>query len=452
MSYPSELLAILNNFSVLFSTPTWANGLVLVLGALLCPRQRTVTAALRIMGHSQDKGFQRFHRVLNRAQWSAFRAGKILLGLIIRTSLMSAPGLIVIAMDETVERRGGKKIKAKGCYRDAVRSSESCVVKCFGLKWVCATVIVKLPWCTRPWALPYLTVLAHSKKANETRSRKHRTVVDIAGQMVLVTRRWLKLLGWSGQVIFLGDGGYASVKFMWACLRVDATLICRFRIDAVLYDSPEQSPKGKRGPKPKKGKRQQSLKARALDPAAKWTTEQVTWYGGERKKIEYLTGTGLWYAPGFKPVSIRWVVVRTETGRVEALSATDLSLSAKDIIELFVLRWNIEVLFEEVRRHVGVETQRQWSDLAIERTTPCLFALFTIVTLYGRILWESGKINPRATAWYDKAEVTFSDVFAAVRLEILSETNYVDSRENGDATNFLRGVLNSLMREIASAA
>jgi hypothetical protein len=207
MDYPTELISILAHFSILFSAPTWKKSQLLAIGALLCPRQRTVAAILRIMGRRNEKDYGSYHRVLSRAKWSTLSAGKILLGLLVRLSLSPVPGYLIFPIDETLERRQGKNIKAKGCYRDAVRSSQSCVIKCFGLKWVCATMMLQPPWCKRPWALPYLTLLAHSKKDNQRVGKRHKTCVDIAGQMVLTTTRWLKLLGVSGQVVFLGDGG-----------------------------------------------------------------------------------------------------------------------------------------------------------------------------------------------------------------------------------------------------
>ncbi len=453
MDYPLELIAILAHFSILFSTPIWKKIQLLVVGALLCPRQRTVASILRIMGRRNEKDYENYHRVLNRAKWSAFTASKILLGLLVRLGLSPVPGYLIFALDDTVERRQGKKIKAKGCYRDAVRSSESCVIKCFGLKWICATVIIQLPWCRRPWALPYLTVLAYSKKANKDVGRRHRTCVDIACQMVFCTMRWLRLLGVSSRVVFLGDGGYAAVKFMQTCIRVQATLICRFRLDVALYDQPAIQPKGKRGRKPKRGKRQPALKQIALDKNTQWTTETIYWYGGTRKKIDYTSGTSLWCKQGCTPVPVRWVLIRIkETARIEALCSTDLELAPSAIIGMFVMRWNIEVMFEEVRRHLGVETQRQWSDLAIERTTPCLFALFSISTMYGLRLWIAEKFQAEGSAWYKKDHVTFSDVLSAVRGEILEKRNYVASGSEVDATKFYDEMIASMIKELASAA
>ena len=123
-----------------------------------------------------------------------------------------------ILVDETIERRKGNKIKAKGVYRDAVRSSKSVVIKCFGLKWICMMLIVPLPWSKRPWALPFLTVLAPSKKANENAGRRHKTAIAWATQMVLMVSKWLGQRSW----ILVGDGAYACVNFALGCKKKEA--------------------------------------------------------------------------------------------------------------------------------------------------------------------------------------------------------------------------------------
>jgi len=175
-SLPRRMAAIFNSFSPLFTVPTWAHVQVLLMGAILCQGARRVSSILRVMGLSQEKRFEKYHRVMNRAKWSSLAGAKILLGLLIQLLPASLPILIVV--DDTIERRKGKKIKAKGCYRDACRLTEKLIVKCFGLKWVCLMLIVPLPWCKRPWALPFMTILAPSKKANKTANRPHKTSID----------------------------------------------------------------------------------------------------------------------------------------------------------------------------------------------------------------------------------------------------------------------------------
>src|SRR5262245_40567651 len=160
---PADLLDLIVVFQPLFTKPTWEHAKILLLGALLARGKRTVTACLRVVGLKDDEHFQNYHRVLNRARWKTQEASRILLGLILIVLARLTHEVIILAADDTVERRGGRKIKQLGCYRDPVRSSQKQVIKCFGLKWVAMAVLIKLPWAERPWALPFLTVLCPAK-------------------------------------------------------------------------------------------------------------------------------------------------------------------------------------------------------------------------------------------------------------------------------------------------
>jgi hypothetical protein len=194
-------------------------------------------------------------------------------------------------------------------------------------------------------------------------------------------------------------------------------------LDARLFDFPDPQVPGKRGPKPQKGKRLPKLKDLVDDPEQDWQEGDVKWYGGVIKHIRFLTGVCLWHTPGQKPVLIRWVLVVGPDGKCEpeAFFSTDTQLTPIQIVEYFVLRWGVEVTFEESRRHLGVETQRQWTDKAIARSTPALMGLFSIVCLIAYRLVSKGKeLIPQTTAWYQKQGVTFSDVLTFVRRHIWS--------------------------------
>jgi hypothetical protein len=143
LNVPQEVLSVLAFFTPLFSARVWLSAEVLFLGAILAPNVRTVASCLRVMGLKDEQRFCNYHRVLSRAKWNTLAAAKILLGLLIHCIPVAMP--LIIAVDETIERRKGEKIKAKGCYRDAVRSTEKVVVKCFGLKWISMMLIVILP-------------------------------------------------------------------------------------------------------------------------------------------------------------------------------------------------------------------------------------------------------------------------------------------------------------------
>ena len=185
---PQEVLVVLCAFAPLFSKPVWNHARILAIGAILSTGKRTVTSALRVMGLRDEERFTNFHRVLNRAKWNTLQGAKILLGLIIRLVPDSMP--LIILVDETIERRKGKKIKAKGCYRDSVRSTQKKVVHCFGLKWISMMAIVYVPWAERPWSLPFLTALAPSKACNKANGKRHKTTVDWTRQMIRVWPFW----------------------------------------------------------------------------------------------------------------------------------------------------------------------------------------------------------------------------------------------------------------------
>ena len=171
---PLAILPIILPFAPLFTRPTWEPMQVLLTGTLLCQGPRTVAAALRAMGLADEKRFEKYHRVLHRARWSGLRGAQILLGLLIK--LLPPDWPLIITVDETLERRKGARIAAKGVHRDAVRSTKRKVVTCLGLQWICMALLVPLPWSRRPWALPFLTLLAPSERADRAAGKPHRTL------------------------------------------------------------------------------------------------------------------------------------------------------------------------------------------------------------------------------------------------------------------------------------
>src|SRR2546428_4123548 len=316
---PPEMIVLLAPFGQLFSARVWLHAQVLVVGAILAPGKRTVSSGLRVMGLAWERRFTNYHRVLNRAQWSALQASKILLGVIVR--LLVPPGAaLVLGADDTVERRSGRQIKAKGCYRDAVRSSKKHVVRCFGLKWVSMMVLVPVRWARRVWALPFLTGLCWPK--DKTSTRCHKSSVDWVRQMTKQVRRWLP----QRLLVLVVDGGFAAVALALACEDREVVMVARLRLDAALYHWPAPQPPSKRGPKPTKGKRQRSLKLWTARSDTPWQDLEIDWYGGQRKQLRVFSRTALWYTPGWAPVAIRFVLVRDPEGKLQdaAFFCTDL--------------------------------------------------------------------------------------------------------------------------------
>jgi len=449
---PETIIALLVPFAPMFTKPVWSHVQVLLIGAMLGRGPRTVASVLRVMGLCHERRFEKYHRVLNRARWSGLQGAKILLGLLI--VLLPAQWPLLVAVDETIERRSGAKIKAKGCYRDAVRSTQKGVVKCYGLKWISMMLLVPLPWSRRVWALPFLTVLAPSKRANEKAGRRHKTVIDWTQQMMKWVSRQVRR-PW----VLIGDGGYACIRLALSCQRsrMPVTLISRLRLDAQLYAFAQTPPPGRRGKKPSKGHRLRALSQCLGEVRAYGDDLSVNWYGGQRKRVRTLSGTCLWHTNGFAPVAIRWVLVMdlAKPDRAEAFFSTDLALAPKQMIEWFVLRWNAETTFEEARRHLGIETQRQWSDLAIARTTPALLGVFSIVCWLAYHLSQGAGIRLQRSAWYVKSEATFADVLALVRRTIWAEKYFSKSDRDASEGSFVvipRRDWESLVDRLAEAA
>ena len=354
-------------------------------------------------------------------------------------------GPIVLGMDDTIERRRGDKIKAKGIYRDPVRSSHSHFVKASGLRWLSMMLLTPIPWAKRVWALPFLTVLAPSERYCEKRKRAHKKLTDWARQMLLQVRRWLP----GRKLVVVMDASFAAIDFLWqtAKLANPITLIARFRLDAALYEPAPQRKPGQKGRPRKKGKRLPTLEQVLENTHTLWKTVVIPdWYGEGRREVEIASATAVWFHSGMPPMPIRWVLIRDPKGKFksQALLCTDLEADPVQILKWFVMRWQLEVTFHEVRDHLGVETQRQWSDWAITRTTPALLGLFSLVTLLANTHTKNGKIPIRQAAWYCKPLPTFSDALALVRQELWQHRYFQLSQKRLDVRKLQPDLLNYL--------
>jgi hypothetical protein len=412
LNLPSTIMALLEPFRPVFHVSTWVKVQVLLVGTILAPGRRTVTAALRAVGLADEPGFSQYHQVLNRAVWSSHRVSQVLLTLLLE-AFAHGSGPFIFGIDETIERRWGAKIKARGIYRDAVRSSQSHVVKASGLRWISLMWLTEIPWAQRIWALPFLTVLAPSERYYKGKVRSYKKLTDWARQMIYQLRRWLP----KSELVVVGDNSYAVLELLHACQQLahPVTLVTRLRLDAALYEP--APPYAGIGRPRKKGRRLPTLAALLADEATQWMQMRVVWYQGTRRPMEIASATAVWYHTGKPPVPVRWLLIRDPQGRYDpvALLCTTPLYSPQQIIEWFVRRWSMEVTFEESRAHLGLETQRQWSDLAILRTTPALLGLFSWITLVAHSLFQTQVPPTQQTAWYTKSLPTFADALASVR-------------------------------------
>jgi hypothetical protein len=428
---PARFAGIIIAFAPLFVHRSWKHAQVLLISALLAPGQRTVASLLRIAGLSRERHFVNYHRILNRASWSPRSGARLLLGLLVDAFVPNGP--VIMAVDDTIERRRGRRIRAKGIYRDPVRSSDAHFIKTSGLRWMSLMLLAPIPWAGRIWALPVLTALAPSERFCRERTRRHKTLLDWGRQMALQVRRWLP----ARDLILVADSGFSALLFLAAMRRARITTITRLRLDAALYEPAPIRLPGTMGRPRRKGARLPTLAQVLAATSTHWQSVQVPgWYGAGERTIEIASATAVWQHAGLPVVPIRWVLIRDPLNRFasQALLCTDLTRDPAQIVGWFVRRWQVEVTFQEARAHLGLETQRQWSDKAIARTTPCLLALFSIVTLLAGHLPARERRQVAQAAWYRKPQPTFSDALAAVRRAIWREQAFVASHRRRHGT------------------
>jgi hypothetical protein len=398
----------LGAFSSAFTQPTFVRAVVLGWAAILTVGRRTVQNLLRTVGTLAPGHPSSYHRVFSRRRWSLWPLGRTLTRIILETWLPTGP--VFVAGDDTVDEHRGDRVYGKGCHRDAVRSTHSFTAYRWGHKWVVLAILVRFPFARRPWALPILVALYRPEKIDEAEGRRHKTCPHLMRQLLALLLHAFP----ERQFVFAGDGGYGThdlARFAQSH-RNRLTLISRFYPGAALYEPPP--PRSGRAGRPRmRGRRLPS--PREVVAHARPTRRTVTWYGGEHRRVEIVTGTGRWWRSPQGLVALRWVFVHDLTGthRDEYFFSTDPELSPERIVGVFTGRWSIETTFQEVRRHLGLETTSVRTKASVLRAAPCLFGLYSVVALLFANLPEEQR-RP-AVLWEGKRAVTFSDAITAVR-------------------------------------
>jgi hypothetical protein len=428
VALPQRFVTWLWPYLEAFSGRTRATVAALAVGAVLAVGPRTVTNVLRTLGLADEPGFATFHRVLNRNAWSGLGLARTLARALIAAFVPDGP--ILVGIDHTLERRRGPRIGPANRYRDAARSSKEQTVTSRGLRWLTAMLLVEVPFAGRVWGLPMLTALVPSRSWCEANGRRYRPTTAWARIVLLRLHRWFS----DRLLVAVMDGEFAAVELLDA-LSPFMIAVTRLRLDARLFDPPSERPGSLRTLLT--GARQPALRARLADRATVWRrvilSNRTRWRSG--RWIEYASGTAVWYHPGKPVVPIRWVLVRYPDGRrePEAFLCTDLTVPPRTVLEWFNCRWAMETTYEESRAHLGVETQRQWSDKAVFRAAPLLFGLYSLVTLYVHQNAERLALSPRRALWYPKPAPTFSDALARLRQHLWFD-RVVTSLDNTDMT------------------
>jgi DDE superfamily endonuclease len=420
---PPEADPLVLQLASAFTQPTCLRFLVLLGAAILTTGRRTVANLLRTAGSLADGHKTTYQRFLSQARWSGLRLACALARFVLRQLVPDGP--VVLVGDDTVDGHKGKKVYGKARHRDPVRSSHSYTAFRYGHKWVVLAVLVRLPFATRPWALPVLVDLYRSEEDNRARRRPHRTPAQLLCRLLRLMLLWSP----GRTFLFVGDAGYGTHEVARFCLRHGdrLTLVSKLHPDASLYEPPppytgkgRPRVKGARLPKPRQA-------AAAGQPQRL----EVGWYGGGGRAVEVVTGTGHWYKSGRGLVPLRWVFVHDLDGthRDEYFFTTDPGLGPAAVIGHYTSRWNIETTFEELRAHLGLETTRGRCPNTVLRAAPCLFGLYTVVALLYHALPESKRSG--SVEWPGKQGVTFSDALMAVRRWLWAEWVFPQADTDG---------------------
>lgn len=427
MDTVSTLLGVFASWAPVLTEPTFANLAVLLRGAVLASGPRTVTGCLAAAWPWVRKHWSVYENVARRARLPMLVMARGLFLLVL--ALLPGNGVIELVVDETLVRRYGPWVVGVGMHRDAVRSSQRRVEVSPGHKWVTLGVVMRLAFLRCPVAFPLLCVAyctrKHARRSHAKRLyRKHRTVCELALLMVRWVVRWAP----GRQFRLLGDGTYGTHELANALCPSSrypqlrrASLVSRFPLDGATYAAP--SPRSGPGRPAVKGAKLPSPRQVAADPATAWRRVWVAWYGGTQREVLLCSGTGLWYRPGCGVTPVRWVLVRQLQGKRgdEAFFTTGLAMAPEAIVEAFVRRWSLETAFEETRAHLGLETLRNRTANAVRRSVPLLLALYSLI-----VVWFARHVQVpgawvRSWPWYRKQHVTFSDMLAAARDDILAE-------------------------------
>jgi hypothetical protein len=448
INIPDDALPTLSLFAPAFTQPTFGRARLPAVACILTTGRRTVCNLLRTLGHQAQGAPSSYHRVLSQAKWSGLRLAAILTRCVLRRYWPA--GTITLAGDDTVTEHPGRKVHGKAKRRDAVRSSHSYTAWRWGHKWVVLAVLARLPFARRPWALPVLVALYRSRQDNRKRGRPHRAPAELMQVLLRLLLRWFP----DRSFRFAGDAGFGShdMAEFAANTRGRLHLVSKFHPKANLYQAPPEvvgkKPNGR--PRKKGAELPSPQEAAARSPC---TRHDVAWYGGGRRDVELVSGTGHWYKGGAGLVEVRWVYVRDLTGthRDEYFYTTDLTLTPPEVVEAYAERWNIETTFAEMRSYLGLETTRGRCQKTVLRAEPCLFGLYGVVTLLYEQLPEEARAEP-GVRWEGKATMTFSDAITAVRRRLWASRAFAKAGNEDPFAKLPEPLRRTLLYALAPAA
>jgi hypothetical protein len=408
---PKAIEKLFTEFSKEFSPSVWERFLQLLIASVLLRGRKTIWRLLQSSGIPLLGHFSSYHRVFSHRRWSGFALSRHFSRALVER--LAPIGVLQLAGDDTVSQHRGEKVYGKGCHRDAVRSSHNHLVHRWGHKWVVLSLRVHVPGAKRTWALPVLVALYRTPAESKRLGLRHKTPPELMQGLLSVWLRWFP----NRKSVFSGDGGFATHRLSQFASRHSRqlTLVSKLVPTAVLHEAASPRTKNQKGRPRVVGARLPSPK-QVVACRSRGRIVNVSWYGGGRRRVSVISGEGHWYRQGHGLVRIRWVHVLDLDGnhREEYFYSTDCKMDVTEIIEAFVGRWDIEVTFEEMREHMGLETSRGRTCNTVLRFEPCQFLLYSLVVYWYLEIAPSSQ-NAIWYSWHGKTSITYTDVIIAVR-------------------------------------
>lgn len=452
LSLPKVAEPLLSRFSIAFTKPTFQRAMVLLVGFVLTLGRHTVARTCWTVRGLTGGHFSDYHRVFSRARWSLWPLGRVLAAMVLE--LVPADEPAVCAVDDTSAQHRGKWVYGKGRHRDPLRSTRTHNVWIWGHCWVVLAINVTFPFCSRPWALPVLCALYRTKDVNQQEGRAHKTPIVLARRLMATLMHWFP----ARRFILLGDGHYASHELARFCRkhRRRLALVSLFHPRAHLCQPPPPRAEGQMGRRRVRGDGlpapRDTVEAATAERRRQRST--VTWYGGRRRRVEFVSQVAHWYKPADGLVPVRWVFVHDLDGSHEDryLYSTDPTLSPSRIISLYTGRWSIEVTFHESKQHLGLATPRNRKDKSVLRTAPCLLGLYSVVSILFHRHAGGKTPKPYSFPWHSKSQITFSDALAGVRRLLWEQTVFSESDQHGALEKLPRTLRQTLLDQLSRAA
>jgi DDE superfamily endonuclease len=404
MMVPQTLLACLCTFDPCFTAPSFARFVTLMSGWMLCIGKHTVTGVMRAGGVA-DRDASGYHRFFSRGAWLPAEVGRVVLQLVLR--LVPRDERVKLTLDDTLARHTGKHIASAGMHRDPLLSTGAKPFFHFGHNWLVLAVAVTLPW-GKTFSLPCLVQLYRTAKTAQRHGLLHVKRTVVAAQMLADLAKYEQ----KRRFLVFADNAFVNRSIIRE-LPDGFDLVGRGRMDAALY-APPPTYRGAGRPRVK-GKRLHSPEHRARK--GRWHKLDVLVYG-RPAQVRVQVFDALWYIVGGSR-TMRFVLVRDWPGHAkdDVLVCTDLTLSAKDIIEGYCERWSLEETFGWVKSRLGFEDPHNRTEHAVHRTAPMALWAYSIV-----IVWYAGWARNRKTlpfrqaSWYrTKAAPSFADMLATLR-------------------------------------